>query len=228
MDIASELVSVIVPTYNRYESLMQAVLSITRQTHPAIEIVVIDDGSTDERYRHIHDDLKVICRNTSCSLVLIVLPINLRKIHNTTTHRAPCQGLVRNEGIKVARGKWIAFLDDDDKWISPNKLTIQLITMKEMGMKFSMTNMAYKDGVHHVTPPPRIVKRADAEHGNPIACSTVVIDKDLIIQAGLFRHVVFEDYDCWKRVLELSDCLYIDLVTTFYETTSYKYYVTNT
>ena len=100
------LVSVIVPTYNRGHFLREAVDSVVRQTIPAWELIVVDDGSTDdspEQVDALHD--------ARIRVVGIA--------HSGSPARA------RNVGIGLARGEWVAFLDSDDVWL-PEKLGLQL------------------------------------------------------------------------------------------------------
>jgi glycosyltransferase involved in cell wall biosynthesis len=102
-------ISVIIPVYNAGRFLVQAIESVLDQTHPADQVIVIDDGSTDDsvaiaqRYqRHIH----------------------LEQQPNSGSAHA------RNRGIALAHGKWLAFLDADDYW-AKEKLSLQVATLQE-------------------------------------------------------------------------------------------------
>jgi glycosyltransferase involved in cell wall biosynthesis len=99
-----ELVSVVIPTYNYARFVGEAVESALGQTYPSVEVIVVDDGSTDETQDVLRKFGKAI--------------INVRKAN---------QGLsaARNTGIAHAHGAFIAFLDSDDIWL-PEKLTRQL------------------------------------------------------------------------------------------------------
>lgn len=102
------LISVIIPTYNRAHCILDAVATAANQTHRNIEIVVVDDGSTDDtvaklsEYRHTEPRLKILQQPTN-------------------------QGVsaARNRGIDAAEGDYIALLDSDDIW-DPRKLELQL------------------------------------------------------------------------------------------------------
>ncbi len=100
-------VSVIIPTRNRSESLLpRAVKSVLAQTHTELELIVVDDASTDgtaEFVKNLGDPRVRYFRHETC------------KGHSAT----------RNTGIEVAKGNYIAFLDDDDEW-KPQKLEVQL------------------------------------------------------------------------------------------------------
>jgi glycosyltransferase involved in cell wall biosynthesis len=97
------VISVVIPTYNRAGLLPRAVESALAQTVAPLEILIVDDGST--------DDTKSVCSRWPAPVRYIATP-------NGGVARA------RNVGIKEARGEWIALLDSDDEW-EPNKLAAQ-------------------------------------------------------------------------------------------------------
>jgi len=102
------MVSVIIPTYNCGAFVREAVESVLGQSHRDLEVVVVDDGSTDDT------------------------PVVLARIEDprVTVIRSPHRGLsaARNEGLDRARGEYIAFLDADDRWL-PSKLDRQVALM---------------------------------------------------------------------------------------------------
>jgi teichuronic acid biosynthesis glycosyltransferase TuaG len=115
------LVSVVTPTYNSIDTLRRAVLSVARQTLPALEHIVIDDGSTDgslDLLQHLKKSLP-----------------HLR----TVTQSNAGAGVARNHGIRIAQGRYIAFLDSDDYW-RRHKLERQVAFMETTGATFSFGN----------------------------------------------------------------------------------------
>lgn len=121
------LVSVIIPTYNRADTICRAIDSVIKQTHPHTEIIVVDDGSTDDtpavlsRYR---DRIRVVVQK-NCG-----------------------PSIARNRGIALATGEIVAFLDSDDYWL-PTKLERQLDLMdKDQSVVCCLCNctVLYKDG----------------------------------------------------------------------------------
>jgi len=106
------LVSIIMPTYNRAVFMSEAVLSIQKQTYQNWELVIIDDGSTD---------------NTS-EIVEKLQEKRIRYIQNKTN-----KGLIarRLESLEYAKGSYVAILDSDDIWNSPNKLREQVQHMTD-------------------------------------------------------------------------------------------------
>jgi hypothetical protein len=106
--VVSDLVSVIIPTYNRASLLARAVNSVLAQTYRPIEIIVVDDGST--------DDTGAVLEEYGDQIIAI---------------RQDNQGrsVARNTGLRTAKGKYIAFLDSDDFW-AKEKLKEQVMTLQ--------------------------------------------------------------------------------------------------
>lgn len=116
-------ISVICSTYNRFDYLQESINSIKLQTYPVHEIIIINDGSTDERYYKLFDnDIKIIHLNPN----------------SREKYGKPNISYSLNEGIKISTGDYIARIDDDDLWL-PNKLELQVKCMKETGCKLSST-----------------------------------------------------------------------------------------
>ncbi len=214
------LVSIILPTYNRYEFLLHAIRSCLAQTYPHVEVIVVDDASTDPRYTD--GSLDAFPKTT-----IVRLPMNQRKKYNVEA----AQGMTRQEGILLARGEWIAFLDDDD-FFYPTKLEEQLAAMNTNPPSlFCSTNM---NRVHHHgitkdetdmesqglyfplnTLPPFFT--SDIIHyTNYINNSTVVIHRDIIDKVGSFHPIPYEDWDYWKRALKYTHCLYLQKPLVYY------------
>jgi len=99
-------VSVVVPTYNRAGLLRPAIKSVLAQTFTDYELIVVDDGST--------DDTEEILREFSDR--------RMRVVRSDVNQGAP---QARNRGIEAARGEWVAFLDSDDEWL-PQRLEVQM------------------------------------------------------------------------------------------------------
>ena len=106
-------VSVIIPSFNRYSHLLNAIESIQNQTYKNFEIIVVNDGSTEDDYHS--NELRKLSK---------VIHID----RNNTPEWGGSRPAVRNFGISEAEGDFIAFLDDDDIWF-PNKLERQIYEM---------------------------------------------------------------------------------------------------
>lgn len=121
------LVSVIIPTYNRAMFLPAAIQSILDQTYPNVEIVLVDDGSTDETEA-------------------VLKPFMSKIKYITTEHKGAAHA--RNTGMKAAAGKYIAFLDSDDTY-RQYKLELQVDFMEEhpeVGMVYTEFSGKFENG----------------------------------------------------------------------------------
>ena len=108
---------------------MEAIQSIQIQSYPVLEIIVIDDASTDLRYKTINIPGVIVVR---------------RAKNSKHEYGFVNVGAVRNVGIRIARGDYYAMCDDDDLWL-PNKLQLQLDTMKKTNTLFCATEGYYCD-----------------------------------------------------------------------------------
>ena len=192
------LVSVIIPTYDSARFIADAVRGVLAQTYPCHEVIVIDDGSRDETAEIVRG---------------LTGPIRYRRQDN----RGPAAA--RNAGIKMARGKYICFLDADDLW-TPNKLELQVEFMaahSEIGLLFTdaeewedkeilkssiLETMALHADIVSQVPIQDAFRKLVME--NPIPTSSVMMRKDCFLRTGLFdedlRVVGVEDRDMWLRV----------------------------
>jgi glycosyltransferase involved in cell wall biosynthesis len=112
------LVSVIIPTFNRAGRLHVSVESVIAQSYRPVELILIDDGSSDDTPT-VYPDLEAKARNAGIATVFV------RK------ENGGCAS-ARNLGLERVTGDWIAFLDDDDRWI-PEKLARQVARIQETG-----------------------------------------------------------------------------------------------
>ena len=189
-------ISVIIPTYNRKNTLPRAVESVLNQAYKPVEIIVVDDGSTDgtkewfsEMYPLVHYIYQV---NSGVSLA-------------------------RNTGINSARGDWIALLDSDDEWL-PDKLELQVkLLQNNAELRFCHTNEIWiRNGV-------RInqMKKHQKYGGNifkkcldicRISPSSSLFHTSVIKDVGLFDESldVCEDYDLWLRITAKYPVLFLD------------------
>lgn len=234
-------ISVIVPTYNRFKYLLNTIESIKKQTYKNIEIIVVNDCSTDERYyEYDWKDIKIIH-----------LPENSK-----TKFGFPCVGYVINCGLEIYTGDYFSTCDDDDMWF-PKKLELQLKAMNETGCKMSCTDGLIGEGAYN---PNYNYKKYNDEHyysyikdlyrengsnsldnGFPdiwnleflkinncvIACSAIIhrdvidkIGKQLEIKMGgtiINNNAVHIDYDYWLKALEHTNCAYVKDVCVYYD-----------
>ncbi|WP_321777710.1 glycosyltransferase family A protein [Sulfurimonas sp.] len=178
-------VTVVVPTYNRYKVLKRALASIYLQTYQPKEVIVIDDGSTDETPQITKD-----------------FP-NIKYIYQKNAGVSSA----RNLGVKNAKYEWIAFLDSDDEW-HEDKLQEHLdfhtnnqnIFMSYTDEKWIRNNKEVKIPIKYHKHGGEIFKECLSHC--IIAPSATLIHKDLLNDIGVFDEdlEVCEDYDLWLRV----------------------------
>jgi glycosyltransferase involved in cell wall biosynthesis len=178
-------VSVVIPTYNRATPLVEAIQSVLKQTYTDFELIVIDDGSTDDT------------RNA-------ILPYS-HKVKYLYQERGGVSK-ARNYGIKVSRGEYIAFLDSDDLWLD-KKLEVQVNFMKAHKSFISYTDEIWIRGGKRVNPGKRHRKYSGWIFDKVlplciISPSSVMIRREVFDRIGLFdEHLpACEDYDMWIRV----------------------------
>ena len=176
-------VSVVVPAYNTGAFLREALDSVLAQTHPAHEILVVDDGST--------DDTAAICHSYGHAIRYIYQ-------HN--------QGIpaARNAGIRAATGDWIALLDSDDIAF-PNRLqrAVEAIQANpDVVVFYSAFDFYYPDGSRRFHPvfPAKDLWPA-IRYRSPILPSTSTILRSALLSVGGFRQVFIEDWDLWFRMI---------------------------
>jgi teichuronic acid biosynthesis glycosyltransferase TuaG len=179
------LVSVIIPYYKKKEYITSSINSVLKQSHKNLELIIIYDDSN-------HEDL-IILKNLKKKDKRIKIFINKKNIG---------AGLSRNKGIKLSKGKFIAFLDSDDLWL-PNKLKKQIFFMKQHKIKISHTSyyiINYKNKIIGQR------KAKDLSHKQllkscDIGLSTIILDKRLIKNNTKFASIkTKEDYVLWLKI----------------------------
>lgn len=195
MNRHSTTISVIIPTFNRAGRIGRAVKSVLSQTLQPDEIIVIDDGSSDE----------------TSSVIEQYLP-------TVKYHRQGNKGVssARNAGIRMAKGDWIAFLDSDDEWF-PEKSSEQMKALSgNLDMKICHTNEIWYRNGRRVNPKKKHEKVGGYIYRKClplciISPSSVMIHKGIFDEVGLFDESlpVCEDYDLWLRICSKWPVLYL-------------------
>ena len=179
-------VTVIIPTYNRANFLVEAIESVFKQSYPNFELIIIDDGSEDEtreRLEPYRDRLRY--------------------------HYQKNGGIssARNQGLRLAEGEYVAYLDSDDLW-KKHKMKTQMDYLE----KRPHTQICYTDEIWirngNRVNPKKIHRKHSGwifQHCIPlciISLSSAIMRKSLFDQVGLFDEELpaCEDYDLWLRV----------------------------
>lgn len=192
--MADNLISVIIPVFNRAWCIGEAVKSVLQQTCRNFELIVVDDGSDDEtgqilkKYKENHENIKVLFqKNKGVSAA-------------------------RNLGIKNSKGDFLAFLDSDDLW-EPQKLEVQIEYFKNNKNSFvCQTEEIWVKNNKRINPKKKH-KKPEGDIFIPslslclVSPSAVMMKKEFFDKAGLFdeKMTACEDYDLWLRASLLFD-----------------------
>ncbi len=197
-----QTVSVVIPTFNRKEQVARAVESVLQQTQPPLEVIVVDDGSTD---------------GTSLALAAAFPQIGV--VHQARGGVSAA----RNAGIRASRGAWVALLDSDDEWMA-EKLERQLMTSHSASARLIHSDEIWVRNGVRVNP-----MKKHRKHGGyifesciPRCCispSSTLIHRSVFGTVGFFDETLpaCEDYDLWLRICARFPVTYVDekLVTRY-------------
>lgn len=185
---AATLVSALIPTRDRAGLVLRAVASALGQTHGNMEVVVVDDASTDD----------------TLTVLAAVDDPRLRVIRRETPGGVSA---ARNTGLAAVRGAYVALLDSDDVWL-PRKIATQLAFMQASGHVISQTQEIWMRGGRRVNP--------TKGHRKPdgfffeaalrmclVSPSTTMFARGFFDEIGYFDETLpaCEDYDLWLRTL---------------------------
>lgn len=203
----NKLISVIIPCYNAEEYILKTVNTVLNQTYSEIELIVVDDCSSD---------------NTKIVLNDLIQKGKIKYHRLLENYGGPSKP--RNIGIRMAKGSWIAFLDADDLW-HPNKLEIQIKSLVQHDFKFCCTN---KFDFINLTE----LSKINAVFGfwkisyvtillkDFIPTSSVIIKSDILKELNFNESkslISVEDYDLWIRVIANGhNCLKLKSYLTYY------------
>ena len=195
-------VSIVVPVYNAADYIADTILSVMEQDHKDYELLLVDDGSSDQ----------------STKIIEAYLSDKVRLLSNTEGKGAAG---ARNTGIKAASGRYLAFIDADDLW-ERDKLSTQMDFMQKMGAAFSFTGYEFADGQGKglgkmVRVPEKICYR-EALKNTTIFTSTVMFDMEKLSKDDVMMpNVLSEDTATWWKVLKKIPFAYgIDRSLTLY------------
>ena len=216
------LVSVVIPTYNRFSFLRKAIESVKNQTYPNIEIIVVDDCSTEEAYKNFN-----------------IEGVKYYRLDKNTkqTFGFVCTAFVRNWGISHSSGVYVSFLDDDDWWVE-DKIEKQIKAIQENKVQMCSTDAYHctkeekrvmnKDLFwdHHKAKfqledsLPKIWNHNFLRIHNVMITSSVIVSRNVLDQVKGFRcmpNQYAEDYDCWLSCLKYTDSVYVDEPLVYYD-----------
>ncbi|MCK5306495.1 MAG: glycosyltransferase [Candidatus Omnitrophica bacterium] len=192
------LVSIIIPTYNRARIIKRAVKSVLEQTYTNFELIIIDDGSTDNTAEIINsykDERVIYIKNNKNS----------------------GQTIARNIGLKKAKGEYIAFLDSDDEW-HIDYLEKQVAVLNELSDEYGLVYCKCKRLVNNKASfiPSRIIKEEDIKvewlKENFTTLQAVLLKRQYLKECGYLdeRMTAIEDWDFFIRLSNICKFKYND------------------
>ncbi len=183
-------VSIIIPTYNRRQSIGRSVRSVLNQTYRDFELIIVDDGSTDNTKELVAD-------------------FNDERIRYVRHEGNKGEAAARNTGIKAARCDYIAYQDSDDEWL-PEKLARQIELLENASPEMGVIYTGFWKAENHkrtYVPFSWVSQKNGDIHkellkGNFIGSPVVLIKKECFNKVGLFderlRNLV--DWEMWLRI----------------------------
>lgn len=192
------LISVIIPTYNRSSQLVVAVKSVLAQTHQNLEVLVCDDCSSDDSLDRIKE------------IALVDKRVRVIALNSNSGRPA----VPRNQGIDMAQGELLAFLDSDDKW-QPEKLARQLEMLQSSGLKACSTNAAGNSGSQLLEWPKDKLTFFDLLADNKVITSSFLVQRSVLAEAAVsfpesIKLKAVEDYALWLKLATITDIYFID------------------
>lgn len=212
MDNENPTVSVIIPTYNRAHLIGRSIQSVLDQTYRDFEIIVVDDGSTD---------------NTEN----VVKTFNDSRIRHIKHKDNRGGSAARNTGIKLAKGGYIAFQDSDDEWL-PTKLEKQMKAFRKTSDEVGVVYTGFyriENNIKNYIPSSLIPKKEGYIHktllnGNFVTTQAAIVKKECFKKAGMFdeRLPRLQDWELWIRISKYYnfECIDEPLVQSYYQSVS--------
>lgn len=206
------LISVVIPLYNKERAILRTLKSVLKQTMKPDEIIVVDDGSTD-------DSLKVV-QEFVCGLNKEERILKIVHKDNGGVSSA------RNRGIKEARGEYVALLDGDDLW-EPTFIEEQMKLIQDFprAAMWGVNTAFIKNGVTRKWEQGMgegyrgyVENYFGTKHNDLFCSSSVVICKDVFEVVGFFdeRIAYSEDLDMWYRIILRYPVVFYDKVLVLY------------
>ena len=192
-------VSVVIPAYNRADSLADAITSVSAQTFRDLEIIVVDDGSTDG----------------TRTVVERLTDDRIRYVRHDVNKGA---NAARNTGTGEARGRYVAFQDSDDYW-HPEKLQKQVDACEASAAKACFCAFNRHVGAastripkqSYAIPPGSNDLQRQVSRGSFISCQTLMVDRELLLSLGGFDESLTRLQD-WELCIRLSQSTAFDFL----------------
>lgn len=191
--IVNPFISIIMPVFNGEKTISNSIQSVLNQTYKNWELILIDDGSSDQTISiiqsYIHQDSRIIFLQNRQNLGV---------------------SYTRNKGIAKSSGNWIAFLDSDDQW-HPDKLKKQVHVIQknsDVDLVYTGSSFIHPSGKRseYILQVPKTISYHTLLKQNIISCSSVLIRKKLAQRYPMKRDEMHEDYAVWLQILRDGYC----------------------
>lgn len=196
----SELVSIIMPSYNTGRFIRDSIESVIAQTYTNWELIIVDDCSTDNT-----DDI-------------VSTYLSDKRIKYLKNERNSGAAISRNYALREAKGKWIAFLDSDDTWHS-QKLEKQIAFMLENDYKFTYTDYKMQlngEWLPYIYYGPSVVNKRKMKDYCYISTITVMYDREYVGLVQIESVRKNNDYAMWLRIVEKTPCYRLPECLSYY------------
>ncbi len=196
----NDLVSIVMPSYNTAKFIEASIKSVLEQTYTNWELLIVDDCSTDNSDSVVKPYLK---------------DKRIKYFKNVKNSGA---AISRNKALREAKGRWIAFLDSDDIWIS-EKLEKQIKFMKENHYSFTCTDYKIQlngEWLPYIYTSPNHVTKRKLYNYCYFSTITVMYDRNVVGLVQIKDIRKNNDYALWLKVIEKADCYRMPECMSFY------------
>ncbi len=190
-------ISVVIPAYNSEKYITETLNTVFAQTYKNFELIVSDDGSSDNTVEIVKDVFREFPDKNTKLLI--------------NKHQGP--GATRNRGIEAASGKWVSFLDSDDKWFEQKLQRVVDFISSNSEINLVCHNEVWHTGNgekmldYSATYNKKISPFLSLYRQNCLSTSAVSVKREFLIKAGMFDESLpsAQDYDLWLRLSMLPD-----------------------
>ncbi len=204
------MISVVLPTHNRADVLRRSIDSVLCQTYPDIELIVVDDGSTDKTHE-------------------VIAGVDDRRLREIIIEQRSGAPAARNKGIRASAGEFIAFQDSDDEWLA-KKLAQQLEIFERLPERYGVVYTSFRivGRLGKIRTYPSLLTRLASKlpykktrlqgniqkslrRGNFITTQSALVRRECFDQVGMFDESLprFQDWDLWLRMSHNYSFAYI-------------------
>lgn len=187
----SDLVSIIMPSYNTDSYIEETINSVMLQTYKNWELIIVDDCSSDN------------------SDEVVSKYLTDKRVHYYKNEKNSGAAVSRNTALSKAKGKWIAFLDSDDLWLA-DKLEKQISFMQQNKYYFSYTNYCevneHSQSLNVMVTGPKHITKSKMYKYCWLGCLTVMYDSEYVGNVKIADIKKNNDYAMWLKVIHKADC----------------------